>query len=194
MGTAAKYGFEDLACHLSGTMHACAIIKDPNSNQYYRNDIRSDRLYARYDKTSTPHVEVQLFMKIKDIFKNFKDIPNQSTIVIASRWSPCQQCVASDIPYFLSQIPLQEKNLRVKFRFDNHYSKDDWKFDGQYHLWPSNLEAQQAYDALAKQYPVAKMHETFWPEYNAVVQKESWSVVFAPRTQEKTSKRYEFTV
>jgi hypothetical protein len=190
MGHAAKAAFDDLHRHLSGNMHACVLVKDTDHNQYYRNNIFNDGFYSTYDAhSSTGHVEVELFQKLYGYFGNFSNIPNNSTIIFAAKWSPCTQCTAQDIPNFLAALDIQNRNIRVKFRFENYYSLTDWPHNNL-HRWTDNATAQQAYDLLSTQYPCLWQPESsFEVGNNLKVLRERGKrhLVFAPISQAVTS-------
>lgn len=196
MGKGAATAFEDLGAHLTGNMHACVMVKDPSSNTYVRNNILGDGFYAAYHPETDPrHIEVQLFEKLKKHYSgSFDNIPNGATIFIAARWSPCVNCTSFSLPRLLNEMKVGSRGLKVKFRFDRYYSKTDWTYEGQSNLWSDNPTAQYNYDALSNKFPSFTNDEALFDEEHGLPrgvtvlrQRTRRSVVFAPRSQGRTS-------
>jgi hypothetical protein len=187
MGKAANFAFENLHSHLSGNMHACLIVKDPDNNLYHHNNFFKNDLYSSYDGASNAdHVETQLMQKLYARFNGFNNIPNNSTIIFAAKWSPCQKCTTVDIPAFMKELDSSNRNLNVKFRFEKYYSKENWPHNNL-NRWENSNQAQEAYDRLSAQYACLWKDVVFFEEHRVLRQKGKRKLVIAPISQATTS-------
>jgi hypothetical protein len=100
----------------------------------------------------------------------YKKIPNNATIIIAGKWSPCRRCVddqyntgkCSCINYFIRYSRLFERGVKLKLRFLEYYtakalSQAGYAVGNSDLMWNSPGEADKYYEELSKSYHDAKL-------------------------------------
>lgn len=169
------------------TMQAAVLVKDPNTPRTYFQGICS------FKDGTGEHVELMLMHMLTERYgQNYVQIPDKSTIIFVSKWSPCRQCIAQTIPGFLQLLQLKERALRVKFRYDTYYSKQDWPFTCKHpeHLWSDATEAETAYAKLSRAYgDYDLIDQGMNLDTHAMTTLVKAKLVFARSTVHKTSHR-----
>ncbi|WP_031319470.1 hypothetical protein [Pseudomonas fluorescens] len=131
------------------------------------------------------HIEQELMIELHKKFgEGLNTLPANSKIIFYQYWSPCRTCTDATIPDFLRRFGLIEKNIRVKFRFIDYYSKANVPNSTKQELWETNAEAQQAYDIACISSGHAKV-KTNPTTPNQTI--ESMYLVIAPVGNNKTS-------
>lgn len=105
------------------------------------------------------HVEDMLLHQL-DVWWGYANIPANAKIVFYGNWSPCKHCINETIPRAFAKMNIVEKNLRLRFRFNNYYTQDNWQGAGKQtrqesggrFFWASADDADNAYMQLASLY------------------------------------------
>ncbi|MFK4072745.1 hypothetical protein ACI2KX_03435 [Ectopseudomonas khazarica] len=165
------------------TMQAVVLVKLANGTVDFEG-------ITNYSYGSGAHVELELMQMLNTHYGDIGNLPQQSTIIFAAKWSPCKQCTEELIPDFLRRSNLVARGIRIKFRFEDYYLSDTYPNPNasQKHLWPSQDAANTAYSAISNGYPIYRqMNYIFRDEDNTVTDKVSRHVVFAAAHVNRTS-------
>ena len=180
-------------------MQAVLLLKDPSDNKYLQ-------VHGSYGDSGTDHVEMVLMQGLYERYPEFRDVPNNSTIIFAAKWSPCAQCTTSTIPSFLEKLSPGRKGIRVKFRFESYYTAENWKAAGgelREHggkfFWESTEKAQTAYDSLSRKYGIHSISDVPYtgPERRGITMKSVKTksvVVMQPASVGRTSHTDSFSI
>lgn len=112
---------------------------------------------AQYGSGCRVHVEDMLLHLLKEKYGSLSAIPENSKIVLYGYWRPCKFCMDHTIPSRLSEMKIVERNLRVRFRFNQYYTASSWEAQGKsvrsesggHYFWESTEAAEEAYTKLA---------------------------------------------
>lgn len=127
------------------TMSGVAYVKSPGGNPFYIG-------YCEREPHNH-HIETFLFGKIKERYNDdTTQVPNNSTIVLVGTWSPCTDCVSTNIPNFMTWLNPQGKNITVKILFFHYWINFDTTQPVPYGRYADADTAQAAYDVLSNHY------------------------------------------
>lgn len=116
--------------------------------------------YAAYGSGLLVHVEDMLFHLLEEHFGALNTIPPNSKIIFYGHWSPCKYCMSATIRPKLNEMDVENRNQRVRFRFDQYYTSSEWaragkgvrQGSGGHFFWDSSNEADAAYENLANRF------------------------------------------
>lgn len=112
-----------------------------------------------YGSGTLVHVEDMLLHQL-DVWWGYAEIPANAKIVLYGNWSPCKHCISDTIPRAFAKMRIEEKNLRLRFRFNHYYTQENWQRAGKQirqegggrFFWANAEEADNAYLQLAAPY------------------------------------------
>lgn len=126
-------------------MRAAIAVRSTDNVEYYL-------AYEEFVTRENIHVEQRLMQKLYIRYNEFQGIPNNSKIIFVCTWSPCMSCTNELIPDFMKRIRYREKFLRVKFRFQDYYSRD--RYQCGVDAWSTVKDAQEAYADRCRKYGI----------------------------------------
>nr|WP_298115570.1 hypothetical protein [uncultured Pseudomonas sp.] len=144
---------------------------------------------TNYEFGNNAHVEQKLMVMLNTKYGAIANIPSNSTVIFAAKWSPCQECTNFLIPDFLRRADVVSRNIRVKFRYENYY------LDGLYpnslaskkHLWPNQGQATAAYSTLSTSFPAhSRINWSYDEPSSTMTDKVKPLIVFALANVDKT--------
>ncbi len=171
----------------STNMLGVVAISDPNSNKY----LQIDRSFVKHGV----HVEHLLLQALSAATENFKAIPNNATVMLFGRWSPCIECTQQVPHAFFSHENIRNRTIRLKMRFFGYYATGSYPYPvDPAKVWASAAAAQLAYDARENDFPLnegwrAEPRLTPLGEETAVMVRRRWTkLVIQPFNVAKTSR------
>lgn len=165
-------------------MHASLACKDRKGNQFVTS-------FANYNRDDS-HVEVVLLRRLVEFYKGgITDIPNLCTILVYCSFSPCKECTATSIKNFVDTLKPAERDIRVRFIFENYYTLTNWKNatsedvkTDQAKMWPDGPTAQAAYFELGARAGILSVKTSgFYDEPSdktVVTEKMPWALEIRP--------------
>lgn len=113
---------------------------------------------ATYNFSSNDHAEVRAFFELGKRTKKFADLEANSTLIYASTFSPCRECVEANIPGIMTQILAVQPTAVVKFLFKKYWitaNQPPEKIAAK-HVYADHMAAREDYEALCKKYAIWK--------------------------------------